>query len=205
MALPTRVQAHAMLANAAALNPGPWERHSLVTARVAEAIARAHPDLDPEDAYVMGALHDIGRREGITSMHHIIAGYRYLTALGYDEVARISLTHSFPVKNIHAAAGRWDATPEEQDEVRRYLIGIEYTPYDRLIQLCDALSLPSGPCLMEKRMVDVVRRYGFNDWTLGKWEAYDDLLSTFEAEVGGSIYALLPGVVENTFGHGFGV
>ena len=29
-----------------------------------------------------------------------------------------------------------------------------YDDYDRLVQLCDALALPSGFCLLEKRFVD---------------------------------------------------
>lgn len=30
-----------------------------------------------------------------------------------------------------------------------------YDDYDRLVQLCDSLALPSGFCLLEKRFVDV--------------------------------------------------
>ena len=80
-----------------------------------------------------------------------------------------------------------------------YLDTIEYTWYDLTIQLCDSLALPGGFCLMEKRLVDVVRRYGFNDYTLLKWQAYFDVKDTIEQAAGCSIYRLLPGVVENTF------
>ena len=76
---------------------------------------------------------------------------------------------------------------------------IDYDRYDRLIQLCDSLALPSGFCLMEKRLVDVVMRYGTNPLTIPKWKAYFTIKDDFEGEIGGSIYALLPGVVENTF------
>jgi hypothetical protein len=74
------------------------------------------------------------------------------------------------------------------------------TPYDRLIQLCDALSLPSGFCLIERRLVDVALRRGFNALTLDKWRAYLGLRQEFDQAVGTSIYRLLPGVVEHTFG-----
>jgi hypothetical protein len=77
---------------------------------------------------------------------------------------------------------------------------VEHTTYDRLIQLCDALALPTGPCLVEKRLVDVAQRHGFNALTLAKWRAYISLEREFSAAVGFSVYTLLPGVVENTFG-----
>ena len=84
--------------------------------------------------------------------------------------------------------------------MRDYLSETEYTDYDRLIQLCDALALPSGCCLMEKRMVDVALRYGVNEYTVPKWEAVLQIKAGFEDVLGRSIYELLPDVVENTFG-----
>ena len=62
-------------------NPGPWEQHSLVTADNARRIAEKVPGMDPEKAYIMGLLHDIGRREGVTGMLHLIDGYDYLMTL----------------------------------------------------------------------------------------------------------------------------
>ena len=74
-----------------------------------------------EEAYVMGLLHDIGRREGVTSIRHIFDGY---------------------------------------------------DGYDRLIRLCDAISLPDGACIMEKRLVDVALRHGLPEFTLKKWAGF---------------------------------
>ena len=84
--------------------------------------------------------------------------------------------------------------------VQAYLDGLEYTVEDRLIQLCDTLGEADGFCLIEKRLVDVALRHGFNDLTLVKWRAYLGLRAEFDAAIGGSIYRLLPGVVEHTFG-----
>jgi hypothetical protein len=117
---------------------------------------------------------------------------------GFDDCARICLTHSFPIKHTDAFASRWDCPAEERQFVQDYLDRAEYTANDRLIQLCDALALPSGPVLMEKRLVDVALRHGFNELTLAKWQAYLALRQEFSAAVGGSIYALLPGISENT-------
>lgn len=188
-----------MLEVAEALNPGPWAAHSLHVAEAASAIAGCHPQMDAEAAYILGCLHDIGRRVGVTGMRHVLDGYNYLKSLGYDDAARISLTHAYPVKNAAAVYDMWDGSAEEYQFVQAYLDQINYDLYDRLIQLCDALALPSGFCLMEKRLVDVVMRYGANPLTIPRWKAYFAIRDDFEGEIGQSIYSLLPGVVENTF------
>ena len=101
---------------------------------------------------------------------------------------------------VAAQTGAWDCPPQEKRFVQEYLDGLEYDDYDRLIQLCDALSLPGGPCLLEKRLVDVALRHGVNALTLAKWRAYVELRRDVEARAGTSVYRLLPGVVETTFG-----
>ena len=53
MNIPTLITAEAMLAEAAQMNPGPWEDHSRHVARAASAIAELHPDMDAE-AGMMG-------------------------------------------------------------------------------------------------------------------------------------------------------
>ena len=200
MQIPTLQKANAYLLEAEERNPGPWVDHSQQVAQAAQRIAATHPELDPESAYVLGLLHDIGRREGVHGMRHVVDGYNFLLAEGYPDAARICLTHSYPIKNVDAGSSKWDGTAKEKQFVANYLAKIEYTPYDQLIQLCDALCLPRGPVLMDKRMVDVTLRYGPNDFTTRKWQAFFDIQQEFETVIGQSIYSLLPGVVENTFG-----
>lgn len=200
MTLPTLSQAEALLEEAAARNPGfGWVSHSRYVADAAARLAAEHPALDPERARILGLLHDVGRREGATHNRHMLDGYRYLTALGYDEAARICLTHSFPIRDIVYAPGRWDTTEEEYAFIAAYLLGVEYDDYDRLLQLCDALALPDGFCLLEKRLVDVALRHGVNDTTVARWRGLFELRDTFSAALGRPVYDLLPGVVENTF------
>jgi hypothetical protein len=182
------------------MNPGPWVSHSVHAANAAKATAKADPDLDADRAYVLGLLHDIGRREGRTDMRHILDGYAFLKSHGYEDAARICLTHSFPLQDTNSASGTWDCTPEERAFVDEYVAGVEYDDYDRLIQLCDALALPAGCVLLEKRLVEVVMRHGTNALTVEKWHATFELKNRFEARICGSIYDRLPGVLENTFG-----
>jgi hypothetical protein len=161
--------------------------------------------LDPDVSYVLGLLHDIGRRDGSRGMRHAPDGYAHLSTLGYPDAARICLTHSFPppVKDVRYAFGEWDCPESEVRRVQAFLDGVEYTAYDRLIQLCDALALPEGPVLMEKRLMDVVLRHGLIPGdpalTVAKWRAFLAVKDEFDAAVGGSIYDVLPDVVGNTF------
>jgi hypothetical protein len=156
-------EAHALLAAARARNPGQWADHCQVAASAARAIAAHHPMLEPDRAYVLALLHDIGRGSGgpgIPDVRHITDGYTAMLERGYDDCARICLTHSFPIKDTEAFSGAWDCPADEKRFVQDYLDRVQYTDYDRLVQLCDAIALPSGPCLMEKRLVDVALRHG---------------------------------------------
>ena len=58
--------------------------------------------------------------------------------------------------------------------------------------------------LMEKRMLDVAIRYGaeagVNPYSVRKWRKTFEIRADFERRMGCSVYGLLPGVVENTFG-----
>jgi len=192
-------EAERFLAEAEQLNPGPWIPHSRHVAEAAQIIASANAELDADRAYVCGLLHDIGRREGRTSMRHTIDGYQFLMRADYEEPARICLTHSFPLQNTDAVFGEWDCTVEERAFVDRYIGDLTYTEYDKLLQLCDALALPSGFVLIEKRMIDVALRHGTNELMADKWRATFRIKDYFEQRIGGSIYKMLPGVVENTF------
>ena len=146
---PIREEATAMMLETQRLNPGPWVEHSINVGKAARSIAQFHSAIDAETAFILGYLHDIGRREGVTDMRHTIDGYDYLKKQGYDDAARICMTHSFPVPSANYAAGEWDCTDEEFEFALEYIAGIEYTIYDRLIQLCDAPATASGYCLLE--------------------------------------------------------
>ena len=103
--LPTRERAEALLEEAEACNPGPWGNHSRTAAHCAEKIAQACGNLDPDKAYILGLLHDIGRKFGVRHLGHVSDGYSYMMSLGYDEAARICLTHSFHSQSMEDYIG----------------------------------------------------------------------------------------------------
>lgn len=191
MKLPNIFEAEKLLNKAEQHNPGAWIGHSKTAAFCTRAIAKKCDNLDADTAYILGLLHDIGRREGVTDMRHIIDGYNFMNSLGYDICARICLTHSFPYNDIRSYNGQNDCSAEETEFIKRFLDNTEYDDYDRLIQLCDALALPDGATYIEKRLVDVVMRRGFNDLTITKWKAFLDLKDYFDKKTGTDIYKLI--------------
>lgn len=180
------------------MNPGPWVQHSESVARNARLIAEHVPGMDPDRAYVLGLLHDIGRREGVKGILHLFDGYDYMMSLGQPEIARICLNHSFPLKDARTSAGKYDCTEEQLAFLQQYLDATPYDDYDRLIQLCDGISLPDGACILEKRLVDVALRRGLPWFTLDKWRAFMEMKKYFDEKCGCSIYTLLPNVLENS-------
>ena len=186
--IPTREKAEELLRDGEACNPGPWADHSRVVAMCAERIATACGDMNPDKAYVLGLLHDIGRKFGVKHMGHIYDGYRYMTELGYDEAARICLSHSFSIQKLEDYIGNWDIPVEHQEELRRRLEELEYDDYDKLIQVCDSLA---GITVvdMEERMADVKRRYGA--YPQDKWDKNLELKAYFEEKMQQDIYRVV--------------
>jgi putative nucleotidyltransferase with HDIG domain len=199
MNIPSLSEAEKLLTEAEQRNPGPWVAHSRNVALAAKCIAK-HSNLDAETAYIIGLLHDIGRREGITKMRHTLDGFRFLQSLGFDDAARICITHSFVLKTMDAHEGSWDCSEEELKFITDFVNATEFDDYDKLFQLCDAMAIDKGICLIEKRIVDVALRLGVNNQTVAKWKALFEVQKEFEQKMRQSIYKVLPGVVETTFG-----
>jgi hypothetical protein len=191
MNIPSVKEAECLIEEAGLLNPGPWVNHSKVTGSCAKRIADKCVDLNADHAYVLGLLHDIGRRAGDTDERHIIDGYDFMNGMGYHDCARICLTHSFPYKNSKAYSGKDDCNEKESKFITMFLDTVEYDDYDKLIQLCDAISLPSGPTNIEKRLIDVTMRRGFNDFTILKWKSFFQLKEYFDTMTKNDIYELI--------------
>ncbi len=185
---PDKEEATRILKEAEGMNPGPWVNHSRTAAHCAECIA-ARCGMDPEKAYVLGLMHDIGRRFGKRHLGHVSDGYSYMLSLGYDAAARICLTHSFNTQRMEDYIGRIDTAEEETELIRTQLSLIRFDDYDRLIQLCDAISGAEGVVDIVDRMTDVKNRYGF--YSEKKWENNLALKKYFEKKMGLDIYTVV--------------
>ena len=182
---PDMMEAKALLEEAERCNPGPWANHSRTAAHCAERIA-FHSGLCPEKAYVLGLLHDIGRKFGKRHLGHVSDGFSYMMKLDYPDAARICLTHSFNEMTMDGYVGSFDTTEEETELIRTELQKAVPDDYDLLIQLCDAISGPEGVMDIVERMSDVRRRYG--TYSRSKWDRNLELKALFEERMHMDLY-----------------
>lgn len=193
-----RQNAELALREALESNPGAWVDHSLYVAKACEKIASRCENLSAEQAYLFGLLHDIGRYAGVSSERHLIDGYRYCIERGWEKAAQICISHAFMIQDINTSIGEFDVSDEDYLFMKEFVANAVYDDYDRLVQLCDSLALPTGFCLLEKRFVDVTMRYGVHPATIDRWKKILEIKALFEKQIGCSVYTLLPGVVENS-------
>ena len=170
-----------------------WEQHSRSTARAAEAIARAmkKDQLDPDMAYAVGLLHDIGRvKMKHAGLKHPIFGYEILMEKGLEIPARISMTHTyygFPTLNRDEF---WEGM--EEDTIRmtqEYMLRVRIDDYDRLIQLCDNMCHHTGIMTISDRFSDILIRHNIRRAGEHLRRLYD-LKLYFDDKIEGNIYEL---------------
>ena len=109
-----------------------------------------------------------------------------LSGLGYDEAAKICLTHSFNNQSVKEYIGKSDTSDEEMELIQTTLTKTVFDDYDRLIQLCDSLAGSEGVLDIEERMGDVKKRYGC--YPKEKWDTNIRLKEYFEQKTGKDIY-----------------
>ena len=148
--------------------------HTTGIGEAAQKIASKTPYLNSEKAYVLGLLHDYGKKydERQTGKFHGQTGYEELLKLGYDECARICLTHSFPNKDFN---DKYYASykPERLEWAHQKLGDIEeYDDYDKLIQLCDMFFEGMSKVRFEERFAGIRKRYGLSKEQTAEQENY---------------------------------
>ncbi len=142
-----------------------YKFHTRGVAAAAKKIASRTVSLNPEKAYILGLLHDYGKKkdEKAQQIFHGRLGYEEMLERGFPEVARICLTHTFPSKDFDDKDFWY---PQEwKDWLREELKPIEYDDYDRLIQLCDKFFEGMTMISIEKRMQKICERYGLSEDT----------------------------------------
>ena len=194
--LPTKEQALEELKVAGQMNPGPWVKHSENVGIAARNIAEKIPGMDPQKAYIVGLLHDIGRRVGIVDIPtHVYEGYKYCMEKGWDEAARVCMTHSYRLMKDEFD---YEPSTDAEKAIKEFSLHTEADDYDKLIQLCDSLATDYGFVILEKRFVDVTRRYGIMEGYIKGWDVSFEIKETFEEKMGCSIYDVLPDIGRTT-------
>lgn len=115
--------------------------HSELVAVAAQKIAEKIPDMDADKAYIYGLLHDYGKYFGdVLSKRtfHGLIGYQKLMGMGYFDVAKINLTHTFLQKDFEMS----EYVAYNRNHLlttKEILATMEFDDYDRLLQLTDLL------------------------------------------------------------------
>ena len=149
--------------------------------------------LNKEKAYILGILHDYGEyiEDTIPNTFHGTAGYDEMMLLGYNEVARTCLTHSF-----------WEGVYEvdyfksyNSNEIKRainIISTIKLDEYDYLIQLCDMLCSDKGIVSVEERIDYIVNKYKLDKNLVGfKRKKANELKKHFDELCNKNIYEIL--------------
>ena len=173
--------------------PSLLRQHSLLVATCAEILATKIPGMDSKKAYALGLLHDYGKvvNEKEHKLFHGLSGYKIKKELGYDEVARICLTHTFIDKNFKYE----DYTPypkADLTECKKLLKDIEYDDYDKLIQLSDMMVSVVGFKTLKERMRYIRDKYKLCCLTMKKkYRQVLKLKEYFDKLCGCDVYKLL--------------
>ena len=174
-----------------------WVKHCVYVGFAAERIAQGI-GVDSDFAKALGYVHDIGRK--ISHPRHVIEGYNYLMRLGYDEMARSCLTHSFIDNDINLTAGG----PLRTDTQAMMLPYLENHPaniYDNIVQLCDLFCLETGYTTVEKRMLDISMRKGVFSNSLEHFHSVLNLKARIEEQLNCSLYDLFPEISKEDINH----
>lgn len=174
-----------------------WAVHSLCVGHAAERIATAlcqkSCELDPDHVAALGYVHDIGKHDGAKSFaQHMLDGYNYLLALGYDENdASICLTHSFLCSDDPFCTLSTQLDAKRDERLVAFLKNHSFSLEEKLIALCDAMCVREV-MIMEERLVDVISRHGMGPSTQKALLAALSLKHEFDDLLGANIYTLFP-------------
>lgn len=165
--------------------------HTRGVAGACATIAALTSHLDPDKAFVLGLLHDYGKRynERMDQVYHVRDGYQAMTELGYHDCARICLTHSYSKPDFDTAS--FNFPPEWLQWAKDTMKTVIQDDYDRLVQLCDLFFEGLNIVPFESRLAGIQKRYQLSQPLT---ELYNHALENkhyFENLCGIDIYDLL--------------
>lgn len=166
-----------------------WITHSICVANTASIIAK-ELNLDVDYAKTLGYIHDYGKAIGDFSKHDI-NGFNYLKDLGYDEeYYSICLTHGYLNNDVMCTAG---GIPEDIPFRTEYIKTHKCSIYEKLICLCD-LMCTQEMIGIDKRLIDVIIRYGAYSNTQYHVKETYKLKEYFDNLLGYNLYKLFPDI-----------
>lgn len=144
-----------------------YKFHTQGVAESCYLIATHTSDMNSEKAYVLGLLHDYGKKypEKELNGFHGHWGYEEMMKMGYPAVARICLTHTFYSTDFDANC--FPSYPaKDLAWAKKQLQQINYDDYDRIVQLCDMFFEKLNIVSIQKRFSGIMERYHLDFDTL---------------------------------------
>ena len=149
------------------INTSSWLSHSLYEARLCEILANKL-NLDVDIAFNYGLLHDYGRKYS-HNFSHVIKGFEELSDMGIRE-CRACLTHSFindgrfsnnEIPDVeYEYVDNKEQFSSEYDDLSKLLKNINYTDYDRILNISDLMASDRGILSPIDRIYDILSRRG---------------------------------------------
>ena len=165
--------------------------HYRDVARCAQILAK-RLSLDEEKAYILGFLHDYGEfiERSFADTFHGTAGYDIMMQKGYDEVARVCLTHSF-WEGIYDP-NHFTYCKKEVARAEELIKKLQLDEYDYLIQMSDLLCCEYKFVTVEERLNYIIKTYNVPvEDALIKRQKAKKIKQEFDKKCGMDIYKLL--------------
>ncbi len=167
-------------------------KHCNCVAEIACKIAEKTGTMNSEKAYIMGLLHDCGRikDEKAENVFHGLVGYEYMMSKGYDEIAKISLSHCFYKKDFDIST--YPQCREDILKSKQIVSRMEYDDYDYLLQISDILNNMGKTCSIEYRFRSISERYNIpNEKILPMIDLLNERKRYFDKKCDCDIYQML--------------
>ena len=167
------------------------KEHYQTVAFVAATIAEAC-DFDIHKAFLLGLFHDYGEyiEDTVPNTFHGTAGYDEMMKKGFDEIARVCLTHSF-VDNDFSPDNYVSYEPKELKRAESIIKEMNLNDYDYLIQLADTMSAANKIVRAEQRLDMLAKKYNIKKEAVEKKKkASAKLKAYFDKKSNKDIYNL---------------
>lgn len=177
-----------------------YDNHIKGVAQVARTVAEKLGDINPDQAYVSGLLHDIAKidesPESMMGRFHGIMGYELLKDKS-PAAARAALLHELPWNKVSQYENKFLGNKNDYEFTLNYVENNPLKDEDLLIQLADAMANKDGIVTLEQRLAAFQNRQGY-EATLRKdtkvpieyVRPYLDIKEYFDKKIGMNIYDL---------------
>ncbi|MHC4660653.1 MAG: HD domain-containing protein [Planctomycetota bacterium] len=175
----------------------PWVRHSrqaaLIAGKIADALAEAGCDVNPEHVRICALLHDVGRSIDHGYLHGW-EGCKILRERGFGLYAKCCVSHWFKgrtketivAENINREIAMFEV--EIHDEVGADTFELE----EKIVALADSMALVDGVVTIENRYDEAEGRYGKSAWIAGNRRISHILMDEIESLLGNRLETLFP-------------